>query len=80
MRSTKFTLIILTLVVLLAHGTSTGQSSGEMPLSQQLEGLGPQPRLAYLRHLMAQGRVDADVMFQTAVAYHELGRTDSARL
>jgi Flp pilus assembly protein TadD len=54
------------------------QGSGEMPLSQQLEGLGPLPRLAYLRHLLEQGRADAEVMFQTAVAFHELGETDSA--
>ncbi len=57
---------------------TTQQAAGEMVLSRQLEGLGPGPRLAYLRHLLAQGRADADVMFQTAVVYHELGRTDSA--
>ncbi|MCK4550246.1 MAG: tetratricopeptide repeat protein [Candidatus Krumholzibacteria bacterium] len=54
------------------------QNVGEIPLSQQLEGLQPLPRLAYLHHLMKQGRADADVMFQTAVAFHELGRIDSA--
>jgi Flp pilus assembly protein TadD len=54
------------------------QTVGEMSLSTELEGLGPVPRLAYLSHLLAQGRVDAEVMFQTAVAYHELDRPDSA--
>ncbi len=53
-------------------------SAGGMPLSQQLEGLGPVPRLAYLRHLISQGRSDREVMFQTAVAFHELGKVDSA--
>ncbi len=54
------------------------RNAGEIPLSQQLEGLQPLPRLAYLRHLIKQGRADADVMFQTAVAFHELNRIDSA--
>ena len=53
-------------------------SAEEIPLSRQLEGLGPVPRLAYLRHLMGQGRRDAEVMFQAAVAFHEMGETDSA--
>lgn len=78
MRSLTFSITILALVVLFTPGTSAGQSSVEMPLSQQLEGLGPQPRLAYLQHLLQGGRVDAEVMFQTAVAFHELGLTDSA--
>jgi tetratricopeptide (TPR) repeat protein len=81
MRSAVFTIMILAAAVNLVPGISVGQSSeeaGEIPLSQQLEGLGPMPRLAYLRHLAEQGRSDADVMFQTAVAFHELGLTDSA--
>lgn len=81
MRSAVFTIMIMSAAIGVTPGISAGQSSGEageMPLSRQLEGLGPEPRLAYLRHLARQGRVDADVMFQTAVAFHELGRTDSA--
>jgi tetratricopeptide (TPR) repeat protein len=82
MRSTIITITVLTLVTIFTYGTSTGQASDEtadeMPLSQQLEGLGPQPRLAYLRHLLQGGRADAQVMFQTAVAFHELDLTDSA--
>ncbi len=94
MRSAVFTISVLTAAaILIPSDLSAGQSpqktarspertaqqaAGEIPLSRQLEGLGPGPRLAYLRHLLAQGRADADVMFQTAVAYHELGRTDSA--
>jgi tetratricopeptide (TPR) repeat protein len=54
------------------------QTTEEMPLQEQLEGLGPEPRLAYLRHLLTGGRADAEVTFQTAVAYHELGEADSA--
>jgi tetratricopeptide (TPR) repeat protein len=57
---------------------TSGQGESEIPLSRQLEGLGPRPRLAYLRHLISGGRNDAEVMFQTAVAFHELGVTDSA--
>jgi Flp pilus assembly protein TadD len=56
----------------------TKKDDGEISLATQLEGLGPLPRLAYLRHLMAQGRTGADVMFQTAVAFHELDQPDSA--
>ena len=93
MRSAVLSITIIAAVILISSDLSAGQTSlktdrspeqdsrqdsGEIPLSEQLEGLGPGPRLAYLRHLMAQGRADADVMFQTAVAYHELGRTDSA--
>ena len=81
MRSAVFTIIILAAAINLMPGISAGQSSeeaDEMPLSKQLEGLGPMPRLAYLRHLAIQGRSGADVMFQTAVAFHELGLTDSA--
>jgi len=81
MRAAVFTMVLLAAAIHLTPGISAGQSSagkGEISLSQQLEGLGPLPRLAYLRHLVEQGRSDSDVMFQTAVAFHELGLTDSA--
>lgn len=78
MRSTLLIMTVLAGVILSAYSDVAGQASGEMPLSQQLEGLGPQPRLAYLRHLISQGQTGADVMFQTAVAFHELGAADSA--
>ena len=50
----------------------------EIPLADQLAGLAPEPRIAYLRHLMAQGRRDPEVLFQMAVSFHELGAVDSA--
>lgn len=81
MKAAVFTIVLLATAIHLTPGISAGQSSAgkdEIPLSQQLEGLGPTPRLAYLRHLVEQGRSGADVMFQTAVAFHELGLTDSA--
>jgi tetratricopeptide (TPR) repeat protein len=76
----KFTLLLLSILLAVAAAAvpSSGQEGSDIPLSTQLEGLGPRPRLAYLRHLISQGRADSEVMFQTAVAFHEMGMTDSA--
>ena len=77
MKAAISTIVILSVMILPVAGVS-GQDAEEIPLAQQLEGLGPMPRLAYLRHLLDKGRSDPDVLFQTAVAFHELGQTDSA--
>jgi Flp pilus assembly protein TadD len=71
-------LIFILMAAPMPAAASRAPDTEEIPLSRQLEGLGPRPRLAYLRHLLSQGRKDAELMFQTAVAFHELGDADSA--
>lgn len=51
---------------------------GKATLSEELSGLPPAPRIAYLRHLMEEGRDDAEVFFQMAIAFHESSALDSA--
>jgi tetratricopeptide (TPR) repeat protein len=66
------------IAALLLAGTGAVAAQDEVPLADQLEGLEPAPRIAYLRHLIEGGRRDADVFFQLAVAFHEQGTLDSA--
>ncbi len=49
-----------------------------MPLAKELEGLAPEPRIAYLRHLASSRPDDPEVFFQLGVAFHETGEGDSA--
>ncbi len=49
-----------------------------LPLSSQLDGLPPEARIAYLRHLISQGKAGPDASFLLAVAFHENGQIDSA--
>jgi len=52
----------------------------EIPLSKQIEGLAPEPRIAYLRYLLRTGGVEeAEVYFQLGVAFHESSQLDSAQ-
>lgn len=62
----------------LALCAAAAAAQDEIPLAEQLAGLEPAPRIVYLRHLVAQGRRDAEVLFQLAVAFHEQGSLDSA--
>ncbi len=55
-----------------------GQDVSGMTLADELKGLAPGPRIAYTRHLIAEGREDAEVFFQLAIAYHESSIPDSA--
>lgn len=64
--------------VLLILAPSSPRAGEEIPLSEQLGGLDPGARLAYVRHLISEGRDDAEVFFQAAVAFHEMGEVDSA--
>ena len=57
------------------QSADTAQS---VPLREQLEGLEPAPRIAYLRYLLEQGTGDPEALFQLAVAFHESGQADSA--
>ncbi len=52
--------------------------AGETSLAQELEGLAPEPRIAYLRHLLASRARDPEVHFQLGVAFQEGGELDSA--
>ncbi|HSG29449.1 MAG TPA: tetratricopeptide repeat protein [Candidatus Krumholzibacterium sp.] len=51
-----------------------------IPLAEQLDGLAPGPRIAYVTHLIREGRDDAEAFFQLAVAWHESSVPDSAIL
>jgi tetratricopeptide (TPR) repeat protein len=67
------------LIIPVASSSSIdGRTADDIPISQQVEGLDPVPRIAYLRHLISEGRRDSEVLFQLAVAFHELGESDSA--
>ncbi len=52
----------------------------EIPLSQQIEGLGLEPRVAYLRYLLESGGRDPEVYFQLGVTFHENSQYDSAEV
>jgi tetratricopeptide (TPR) repeat protein len=73
--------ITLILCLALSWGTLCAQDSlkaEDVPLSVQLEGLGPASRIAYLRYLVGEGRADGEAYFQLGVAFHESGSPDSA--
>ena len=53
-------------------------SNDEIPLSAQLEGLAPEPRIAYLRYLLETKGEDPEILFQLGVAFHGLSVPDSA--
>jgi len=76
MREMKAVRRIIAVLLLAVAGAAHAQD--EIPLADQLAGLEPAPRIAYLRHLIAEGRRDAEVYFQMAVAFHEQGTVDSA--
>ena len=60
--------------------TQEQEPAEEIPLSEQIEGLAPEPRIAYLRYLLRTGGVEeADVYFQLGVAFHESSQVDSAQ-
>lgn len=61
-----------------AAASADTASVEEPPLREQLEGLAPEPRIAYLRHILAERGPDAEIYFLLAVAFHESARTDSA--
>jgi len=50
----------------------------EIPLAEQLEGLGPKPKIAYLRHLMENSGGGPELFFQIGLAFHESDMADSA--
>ena len=60
---------------------AAAQEAGETeepPLAVQLEGLGADARITYLRYLIGSGRADGETYFQLAVAFHESASPDSA--
>lgn len=63
------------LLLLAAHAAGEER---DIPLVRQIEGLDPEPRIAYLRWLLEDRGPDADVLFQLGVAWHEQGEADSA--
>jgi tetratricopeptide (TPR) repeat protein len=50
----------------------------EIPLRQQIDGLAPEPRIAYLEYLLRTNGPDPEVYFHLGVAYHEQELLDSA--
>jgi len=66
-------------LALIPSSANAGEErQGQATLSEELSGLQPAPRIAYLRHLIKEGRDDAEVFFQMALAFHESSALDSA--
>lgn len=77
----RFTVLLLASFILMEGIGLPGAVSAQdepMPLAEQLEGLEPGPRIAYLKHLLATGDGRAEVYFQLGVAFHEGSQPDSA--
>ena len=70
--------VILLLAPLGRVASRSSDSSDAVPLGVQLEGLEPEPRIAYLRYLLGERETDPEVLFQLGVAFHESGIPDSA--
>jgi tetratricopeptide (TPR) repeat protein len=72
--------LLIVVIAGFTHGARSqgADTSGEVPLRVQLEGLAPAPRIAYLRYLLGQGSEEAEVYFQLGVAFHESDLPDSA--
>jgi tetratricopeptide (TPR) repeat protein len=80
MRTVVIMLAAVVCVVAGPAGAAGGERAPreEIPLAEQLEGLAPEPRIAYLRYLLKTQGEDAEILFQLGVAFHELSRADSA--
>ncbi|MCU0638607.1 MAG: tetratricopeptide repeat protein [Candidatus Krumholzibacteria bacterium] len=76
--SARAAAVALALALIPAAAEAQEKGQGEVTLSEELSGLAPAPRMAYLRHLMKEGRDDAEVFFQMAIAFHESSALDSA--
>ena len=75
--------VFILIAIFTASAPAAGVRAGEdpkppVPLAKELEGLAPEPRIAYLRHLASSRPGDAEVFFQLGVAFHETGEGDSA--
>ncbi len=68
----------LALAMIAAAASAQEKGQRAPTLSEELGGLPPAPRIAYLRHLIEEGRDDAEVFFQMAIAFHESSAPDSA--
>ncbi len=58
--------------------SQTASQTEKVPLSRELEGLAPGPRIAYLRYLLKTRSDDPEVYFQLGVAFQEEKNPDSA--
>ena len=56
----------------------TAPTTGKIPLSTELEGLAPAPRIAYLTYLLKTRSNDPEVYFQLGVAFQDDEKVDSA--
>ncbi len=72
-----FTMLLLASVAA-ASGSAGEDPKSAPPLAVELEGLAPEARIAYLRHLVSSGREDSEVRFQLGVAFQDRGEADSA--
>ncbi len=74
-----FSLVIVVITFLTGMAwSSTPDTTETIPLSTQLEGLAPEPRISYLRYLLEQGADDPEIFFQLGLAFHESDNPDSA--
>lgn len=79
MQYSAFLWLIAAIIVFPGMGWSeTPDTTGAVPLSAQLEGLAPEPRIAYLRYLLGREADDPEILFQLGVAFHETDNPDSA--
>ncbi|MBN2070268.1 MAG: tetratricopeptide repeat protein [Candidatus Krumholzibacteriota bacterium] len=72
------TAIVVLAIVMMTSGAAGVSEETGIPLAEQIDGLPAQARIAYLRHLISNGRDDAEVFFQLAISFHGQGEADSA--
>ncbi len=78
MRNTFLLLVSFIFIAAIGSPGSLSAQDVAIPLAEQLDGLDPEPRIAYLKHLLATGDRRAEVYFQLGVAFHEGSQPDSA--
>lgn len=73
-----YSLPVIFLIFFFYSITASPCRAQEIPLDKQLDGLGPKPRIAYLKYLIDKKGANADIHFHLGLAFHEETETDSA--
>jgi len=77
----SLSICVVTIFIYFAFlGTARSENEGKkiVPLGEQLKGLDPYSKIAYLRYLVRSDSLNAEVFFQLGVAFQELEQADSA--